>query len=88
MASGVPVVAWREGGLPETIVDGKTGYLVDDAVTFRQRVRLLLHDGRRQSDFGRAARRRAEEFSWRRTVEGIEAVCLRLVGQPAAARRG
>ena len=88
MASGVPVVAWREGGLPETIVDGKTGYLVDDAVTFRQRVRLLLHDGRRHSDFGRAARRRAEEFSWRRTVEGIEAVCLRLVGQPAAARRG
>src|SRR5437762_3403245 len=32
MASGVPVVAWREGGLQETIVDGETGFLVADGV--------------------------------------------------------
>jgi glycosyltransferase involved in cell wall biosynthesis len=83
MASGVPVVAWRDGGLQESIVDGQTGYLVDDSVTFRQRVRLLLHDPRRRHDFAEAARMRAEQFSWRRTAADMDAVCVRLRGMPA-----
>src|SRR5438128_6034971 len=78
MASGIPVVAWREGGLQETIIDGETGYLVTDAVTLRQRLRLLLHDPARRHAFGEAARRRAEAFTWQRTAAGIEAVCWRL----------
>jgi len=83
MASGVPVVAWREGGLPETIVDGNTGYLVADAVTLRQRLRLLLHDPGRREAFGAAARQRAEVFTWQRTAAGIEAVCQLLAATPA-----
>ena len=85
MASGVPVVAWRDGGLQETIVDGCTGYLVADEVTFRQRVRLLLHDTALRRRFGQAARWRAEEFSWQRTASALEAVCLRLSGTSAPA---
>jgi glycosyltransferase involved in cell wall biosynthesis len=83
MASGVPVVAWREGGLQETIVDGETGYLVADTVTLRQRLRLLLHDPARRHAFGAAARQRAEAFTWQRTAAGIEAVCLQLAETPA-----
>jgi glycosyltransferase involved in cell wall biosynthesis len=75
MASGVPVVAWRDGGLQETIVDGQTGYLANDSVTFRQRVRLLLHDARRRQQFGAAGRWRAEQFSWQQTGAEMEAVC-------------
>ena len=86
MASGVPVVAWREGGLPETVLDGDTGYLVSDGVTFRQRVRLLIHDPELRQTFGEAARRRAEEFSWQQAASAIEAVCLRLGGTPARER--
>jgi glycosyltransferase involved in cell wall biosynthesis len=85
MASGVPVVAWRDGGLQETVVDGETGYLVSDLVTLRQRVRLLLHAPERRRAFGAAARLRAEQFSWQRTATGIEAVCERLSGMPARA---
>ncbi|HEV7663817.1 MAG TPA: glycosyltransferase family 4 protein [Chloroflexota bacterium] len=84
LASGVPVVAWREGGLLETVVDGVSGYLVSDEVTFRQRARLLLHDQARRQAFGRAARIRAEGFSWERTASGIEAVCQRLAAAPRA----
>jgi glycosyltransferase involved in cell wall biosynthesis len=83
MASSVPVVAWREGGLQETVIDGETGYLVSDTVTLRQRVRLLLHDPDRRHAFGQAARQRAETFSWQRTAAGIEAVCSQLAGMPA-----
>lgn len=82
MACGVPVVAWRDGGLPETIVNGETGYLVDDAVTFRQRVRLLVRDRALRSTFGAAARRRAEAFSWQRTVAKMEQLCRGLAGAP------
>jgi glycosyltransferase involved in cell wall biosynthesis len=85
MASGVPVVAWRDGGLPETVVDGETGYLVNDSVTFRQRVRLLLHDARRRRDFGEAGRWRAEHFSWQQTGVDMEAVCRSLSPSRAAA---
>lgn len=82
MASGVPVVAWREGGPQETIVDGTTGYLVNDSVTFRQRVRLLLRDPRRRREFGEAARARAEQFSWQQTALEMEAVCQQLTRAP------
>ncbi|MBV9546569.1 MAG: glycosyltransferase family 1 protein, partial [Chloroflexi bacterium] len=68
------VVAWRDGGIQETILDSETGYLVNDAVTLRQRVRLLLHDPRRRAQFGLAARRRAEQFSWASTVTQMETV--------------
>lgn len=83
MASGLPVVAWRDGGLAETIVDGATGYLVTDVVTLRQRVRLLLHDRARWDAFSEAARNRAEAFSWERTAMEIEAVLAQLTGRPA-----
>jgi glycosyltransferase involved in cell wall biosynthesis len=87
MASGVPVVAWRDGGLQETVIDGSTGYLVEDPVTLRQRVRLLLHDVRRRAMFGAAARRRAEQFSWAETVQAMEAVLRSLPSATSAASR-
>jgi glycosyltransferase involved in cell wall biosynthesis len=87
MSSGVPVVAWREGGLQESLVDGETGYLVSDSVTFRQRVRLLLHDAERRRAFGQAARARAEQFSWQRTAADFEAILSSLRGAPLPGRR-
>ena len=78
MAAGVPVVAWREGGLVETIIDTETGYLANDPVTFRQRVRLLHRDHGLRHRLGQAARARAETFSWERTAREMEAVMARL----------
>ena len=85
MACGLPVVAWREGGVQETVVDGETGFLVTDPVTFKQRVRLLLHDAQRRRTYAEAARARAEQFTWQQTALGMEAVCQRLLGTPGSA---
>ena len=79
MASGIPVVAWRDGGLQETVVDGQTGYLVDDAITLRQRVRVLLRDRRRWQGFAAAARARAEAFTWDQAAAAFERLCASLV---------
>jgi glycosyltransferase involved in cell wall biosynthesis len=87
MACGIPVVAWRDGGLGETVVDGETGYLVSDAETLRNRVRLLLRDRGRWLAFSGAARRRAELFSWQRTASAMLELCAQLGRQPAPGPR-
>jgi glycosyltransferase involved in cell wall biosynthesis len=90
MASGLPVVAWREGGLLETVVDQHTGFLVEDTPTFRQRVRELGQDAELRRQLGQSGRRRAEAFSWERTAVAIEGVCQRLArptAPPGRARR-
>lgn len=92
MASELPVVAWRQGGLMETVVDGLTGYLVADAATFVRQVRVLYRDDRLRRELGQQARARAEQFSWSRTVAQMETVCRRLAqggrSPPARAPRG
>jgi D-inositol-3-phosphate glycosyltransferase len=83
MACGVPVVASRVGGLKETVIDGRTGYLVPWRCPepFAERLELLLsNDGLRRS-LGREARRAAQRFRWPQVAEGVEAVYHDLVSQ-------
>lgn len=82
MACETAVVASRVGGIPEIVVEGETGYLVDydsehpEAFTtaLAARVEELLADPALASRMGRAGRERAvRHFSWpaiaARTVE-------------------
>ena len=72
MASGTPVIASRIGGLPEVVVDGVTGYLVEpgDESALRDRLRELLSDPQTAARMGRNARDRVvEEFTWDRCAE-------------------
>ena len=67
MASGTPVVASRTGGVPEVVVDGETGFLVEpgDVAALHDRVATLLDDrrlARRMGDAGRAAV--LDRFTW------------------------
>ena len=67
MASGTPVVASRIGGLPEVVIDGTTGFLVEprDETGLRSAIAELLRDKKKAAAMGRAGRELiAESFTW------------------------
>jgi glycosyltransferase involved in cell wall biosynthesis len=67
MASGLPVVASRNGGMLEIITDGENGVLapVGDVNAWRDALRSLLGDRARLAAIGQRARRHAEmHFTW------------------------
>jgi glycosyltransferase involved in cell wall biosynthesis len=63
MSHGLPCVVSDRGGMPESVVHGKTGYVenVDDAVSFVERIVSLLDDENMVITFGKNAQQRIRE---------------------------
>jgi glycosyltransferase involved in cell wall biosynthesis len=77
MAAGKPVVASRTGGIPEIVVDGVTGLLVEPAnpSSLAQAINKLLSDQSLREAMGKAGYERAcNHFSWERVLEEIQMV--------------
>ncbi len=92
MAMGKPTVASDNGGLPDAVEDGVTGFLVPigDVSAIADRVCRLFDDPALAARLGAAARRRAErDFDIRRNVRRLETVFLEhaKVGQAVGRRR-
>lgn len=76
-----PVVTTNVGGLPETVRDGETGYVVppeDPRALARAVVRFFEED--KAGEFIRNISDFKEEFSWSRLVESIENMASALGG--------
>ena len=90
MACGTPVVAFTRGSAPEVIVDGVTGYIVEDetgAIGAVDRLGHLSRDKiRRQFEARFTARRMAQDYLsvYRSLMDGL-APQLRLVSEEAPA---
>jgi phosphatidylinositol alpha-1,6-mannosyltransferase len=80
---GKPVVGGRSGGIPDAVVDGETGMLVDplDPADIADAVTRLLAEPELAARLGRAGRRRAlDELAWSRVTERMS----RVLAQAAA----
>jgi glycosyltransferase involved in cell wall biosynthesis len=82
MAHGLPVVATRAGGIPDKVVDGETGRLVEpgDVDALAAAVNDVVMDAGAREAMGRRGRERvAARFSWpavaARTVALYEELC-------------
>ncbi|MCL4457144.1 MAG: glycosyltransferase family 4 protein [Nitrospirae bacterium] len=67
MSCGVPVLASRNGGMPEIVIDGKTGLLLPagDKAAWKEAINTLLKQPDLLHEMGINARIRAEDhFSW------------------------
>jgi glycosyltransferase involved in cell wall biosynthesis len=70
-ASGLAVVSTRHAGIPDVVIDGETGFLVDerDASGMAVHMARLLDDRQLAGDMGRAARRHiCGEFAMERRL--------------------
>ena len=73
-SSGVPVVAGRSGGAPETVVDGETGVVVDgwDVGAISASVADLLADPARAAAMGAAGRQSVlDNWQWSRQADRL-----------------
>ena len=70
-----PVIATTVGGLPETVIDGKTGYLVPPASA--QAIAESAHDYFSEADhaaFRKDILEESRKYSWDRMIDTIESV--------------
>lgn len=76
LASGKPVVAFHVGGLPEVVIDGRTGFLVvpGDFAALADRLVQLLADPAHRAKLGRQASADAERFSIETHVKRLEEI--------------
>jgi glycosyltransferase involved in cell wall biosynthesis len=86
MASGTSVVAVREAGPTETVVDGVTGFLCDrDPGQLGDAVVRLLDDAELRDRMGRAARQHAvENWTWDRAVGQLQGLLVDAVDHARA----
>jgi glycosyltransferase involved in cell wall biosynthesis len=64
MAVAVPVIATRVGGIPEAVLDGKTGVLIEpnDRIAMLQAITRLITDESLRRRLGQAGRERVEDL--------------------------
>ena len=64
----------KNGGTSETVIDGKTGFLVDveDLAEFSNKISILLSDPKLRDTMGANARHHAEKnFTWKRVAQEL-----------------
>ena len=87
MADALPVISTRHAGIPEAVLDGATGLLVNegDSAAMAECLLSLSGDPERRVRFGAAAWHRAREhYSWEQ--ERAALVTLMILERPAPAR--
>jgi glycosyltransferase involved in cell wall biosynthesis len=79
MASGCPPICADGGGQRETVINGKTGFLVRNIEELAERMRLLLTDDHLFRNMSRQAREHAKQFDksvfTRKWIQLLEALC-------------
>lgn len=79
-ACGKPVIGSRMGGIPDAVLDGKTGMLVDplDEREIADAILELLNDENKARKIGECGRRRAEQLNWEAAADKLKHIISNL----------
>jgi phosphatidylinositol alpha-1,6-mannosyltransferase len=81
-ACGKPVIGGRSGGIPDAIVDGKTGFLVapENVADIAERLETVLTDRERAAEMGQQGRARVTaHFSWAGAATQVQDLVMTMV---------
>lgn len=76
MASGLPIVTTKVGGLPEVVKDGETGFLVEpkNPEQIAEKALLILEDDELRKRISRNNKEEVRKYSWESVVERLEEI--------------
>ena len=84
MASGLPVIGTRVGGVPDLVSHGKTGLLYEpgDVEALRECLFKLVKDGNMRVEMGRLSKKKLDQgaLNWDTTAADFESIFLRVIG--------
>ncbi len=77
----LPVIGGRSGGVPEAVIDGETGLLVDgnSSKETEDAIIRVLTDRQLASELARKGFSRAQQFDWRRTSKEFLELCKQAI---------
>jgi glycosyltransferase involved in cell wall biosynthesis len=79
MASSKPVIAVNEGGYRETIVDSKTGFLVNSVDEMAEKMLTIVEHPKTAEAMGKAGKKRVEKyFSWNMFFKKFDALAKKV----------
>jgi len=67
-----PSIGYNIGAIPEVIIDGKTGFLVNSQEELKQRTEELIKNKILRERMGKEALRFSKKFDWDKTAEAYE----------------
>jgi glycosyltransferase involved in cell wall biosynthesis len=81
MASGLPIIATRIGGLPEIIENGNNGFLVQpkNPKEIAEKLKLLLYNRELVEKMSQNNKKKAMNYSWEKIVYQLEEIYRRVI---------
>ncbi len=80
-ACGKPVIAFSTGGVPELVLDRKTGFLIkpNNLKSFSEKIKLLTVNKKLRERMGKEAKKWAKRFDWNVVGKDFEMIYLKAI---------
>jgi glycosyltransferase involved in cell wall biosynthesis len=81
MATGLPIIATRIGGIPEIIVDKTNGFLVDpkNPNQISEKINLLFKDEKLRKKISSNNIKEIKKYDWKNVIDELENVYLQVI---------